>query len=62
MKSLKVSEAAQILNKSQQFIRMGLQHGILPFGSAVKTSSKWSYYISPIKFYEYVGITSPKES
>ena len=61
MKELKVSEAAKIMGKSQQFIRLGLQHGILPFGSAVKTSSKWTYYISPVKFYEYIGII-PMES
>ena len=54
-KSLSVAEAASIMGKSQQFVRIGLQRGLLPFGTAVKLSSIWTYYISPQKFYEYVG-------
>jgi hypothetical protein len=55
-KSLSVNEVAEIMGKSQQFVRIGLQRGILPFGSAIKMSSVWTYYISPKQFYEYVGI------
>lgn len=55
IKSLSIHEAAAIMGKSDQFIRIGLQRGILPFGSAVKLSSKYTYYISPTRFYEYVG-------
>lgn len=44
------------IGKSEQFVRIGLQRGILPFGSAVKTSSKYSYYISPKLFEEYTGV------
>lgn len=54
-KSLSIHEAAEIMGKSDQFLRIGLQRGILPFGSAVKLSTKWTYYISPSRFYEYVG-------
>lgn len=54
-KNLPIEEAAKIMGKSKQFVRVGLQRGILPFGSAVKLSSRWTYYISPPKFYEYVG-------
>ena len=39
-----------------QFIRLGLQRGVFPFGYAVKTSSEWTYYISPMKFEEFTGI------
>lgn len=53
---MKVSEAAKLLNKSPQFIRIGLQRGILPFGYAVKMSSKYTYHISESKLYEYIGI------
>lgn len=53
---LSIIEAAELMHVSQQFIRVGLQRGILPFGYAVKTSSKWTYYISPLKFTEYTGI------
>lgn len=56
---LTTKEAAELMNVSQQFIRIGLQRGILPFGYAVKSSSKWTYYISPAKFTEYTGIKVP---
>lgn len=52
---LKVSEAAKVLGKSEQFVRIGLQRGILPFGYAVKMSSKFTYHISEHKLYEYLG-------
>lgn len=52
---LKVSEAAKALGKSEQFVRIGLQRGILPFRYAVKMSSKWTYHISAHKVYEYLG-------
>jgi uncharacterized protein (DUF488 family) len=55
-RSMTVKEAASRLGKSQWFVRAGLQYGILPFGTAIKTSTKWNYYISPEKFNEYVGI------
>lgn len=51
---LKVSDCAKLLGKSQQFVRIGLQRGILPFGYAVKMSSRWCYHISEKKLYEYI--------
>lgn len=50
-----VKDASEIMGVSQQFIRIGLQQGILPFGVAVRNSSQYTYYISPKKFYEYTG-------
>lgn len=55
MRKLSIEEAALVMGKSKQFVRVGLQRGLLPFGTAVKMSSKWTYYISPAKFYDYVG-------
>ena len=56
-----VKEAAEIMGKCQQFIRVGLQRGLLPFGTAVRgRGERWSYYISPKLFYEYVG--TPKDT
>jgi excisionase family DNA binding protein len=53
-----VKQAAELMNVSQQFIRIGLQTGRLPFGSAVQISGKkYTYYISPSKFTEFTGIT-----
>lgn len=50
-------QAAKIINKSVQYVRLGLQQQRLPFGSAVqKPDGKWSYDIVPIKVYEYAGI------
>lgn len=54
--NIKVEEAAKMMGKSAQFVRIGLQRGILPFGKAVKMSSMWTYHISPKLFYEYVGL------
>lgn len=54
--NIKVGKAAQILGKSQQFVRIGLQRGLLPFGTAIKMSSMWTYHISPKLFYDYVGL------
>lgn len=54
--SLTVRQAAKLMNKCEQFIRVGLQRGILPFGYAVKMSTHYTYYISPQKFTEYTGI------
>lgn len=50
-----VKEAARLLQKSEQFVRIGLQMGILQFGFAVKMSSRWTYHISDAKVYEYLG-------
>lgn len=52
---MKVEECARLLDKSPQFVRIGLQNGILPFGYAIKMSSKWTYHISDKKVYEYLG-------
>lgn len=57
MKKISVKEAARCMGKSDQFVRIGLQHRLLPFGSAVPgTGNNWNYYINPAKFREYVGV------
>lgn len=55
MNNISVKEAAKALGKSQMFIRVGLRQGKLPIGTAVKTSSQWSYHISPKLLKEYIG-------
>ena len=55
VRNITVKEAARIMGKSQQFVRIGIQRGILPFGKAVKMSSIWTYHISPKEFWEYIG-------
>ena len=54
--NLKIKDVAKAMGKSEMFVRIGLQRGLLPFGTAIKTSSKYTYYISPSKFYKYIGI------
>lgn len=51
---MKVSEVAKIMGKSEQFVRIGLQQGVFPFGYAVKMSSRWTYYINPKKFDNFI--------
>ena len=53
--NVSVAEAARILGKSEQFVRIGLQRNILPIGTAVRMSSRWTYHISPKLLKEYVG-------
>lgn len=53
---LTVKEAAELMGATQQFVRVGIAQGIFPWGYAVKTSSKWTYFISAPKFEEYTGI------
>lgn len=55
MNNISVKEAAEILGKSQQFVRVGLQRQLLPIGTAIKMSSKWTYHISPKLLKDYVG-------
>lgn len=55
--TMTVQEAAKLMGKSQDFIRIGLQRNILPFGYAVKTGkARYSYFISRDKFIEATGI------
>ena len=53
-----VKRAAEILGKSQQFVRIGLQRNILPFGIAMQMPGKttYTYHISPNKLCDYAGI------
>lgn len=48
---LSVERAAELLDASPQFIRIGLQNKELPFGFAVKMSSQYNYVI-PIPLFE----------
>lgn len=57
-----VSQAADLMNVSPQFIRIGLQKGTLPIGSAVKMSSRWTYHISGHLLEKYLGERKEKEN
>lgn len=53
--------AANLMGKSPSFVYIGLQRGLLPFGTALKKSegraAKYSYYISPKRFMDYTGFS-----
>jgi hypothetical protein len=54
---ISIEEAARLMGVSMQFVRVGLQKGILPFGYAVQISkNRFTYFISRQKFEEYTGI------
>jgi hypothetical protein len=54
---VKVEDVARLLNKSPQVIRICLQQGLLPFGTAVKmpNSTQYTYIIYENKVKEYIS-------
>jgi hypothetical protein len=57
IKKITPDQAAMVMGCSSQFVRIGLQRGLLNIGDAVKMSSKWTYNISPAKLAERQGIS-----
>lgn len=57
MERIKVKEAASLLGVSEQYIRVGMQRGWLPIGSAVKlpNSTKWTYHIPKERLETYLS-------
>ncbi len=55
---LSVKRAAELMNVSQQFVRIGMQQGKLPIGYVVDVGGKgkFTYYISAKMFTEVTGI------
>ena len=59
--NMTIAEAAQLMGVSPQFVRVGLQQGVLPFGCAVKVSKgKYTYFVSRQKFIDFTGISELK--
>ena len=57
VKKITPDQAAMVMGCSSQFVRIGLQRGLLNIGDAVKMSSKWTYNISPAKLAARQGIS-----
>lgn len=55
--NVSIKEAAEVLGKCEQFVRLALQRGIYDFGVAVlsRGGKRYSYQISRYKLNEYVG-------
>lgn len=58
---MSVAEAAELMGVSKDYIRIGLQRGLLPFGTAVKMSNRYTYYISANQLFKYLGIEDYNE-
>lgn len=52
---ISVEDAARRMGVSKEYVRMGLIQNRLPFGTAVRKSTIWSYHISPKLFEAYIG-------
>ena len=52
-----IAEIARAIGKDAQFVRIGLQQGILKFGIAIKvgSSSEYSYFCPDKKVWEETG-------
>lgn len=57
MRKITPDQAAYVMGCSAQFIRIGLQRGLLDIGDAVKMSTKWTYNISPARLAKRQGMT-----
>lgn len=56
-RNIPVADAAKIMGKYPQFIRLAMVNKLLPIGLAYKKegSTQYDFYISPKLFYEYTG-------
>lgn len=54
MAKITIKEVAEMLGISPQSVRLGLQRGELPFGSAIKTSDRFTYVIYEKKLKEFL--------
>ena len=59
-RNVPIGELAKVIGKDAQFIRIGLQKGILNFGYALKkeNSSEFNYYCPDKKVWEETGYFS----
>ena len=55
--NLTVKEVADALGMDAQTVRVLIQQNLVPWGKCVKLpgSSQFTYFVSPLKFYEETG-------
>lgn len=51
-----VEKVAKALKVNPQTVRLGLQQGCYPFGTAVKCAKGYSYQFFPRKVEEFLGV------
>lgn len=61
-RNVPIMEIAKATRKNPQFIRVGIQRGILPFGIAMKNegSSEYTYYVSDKELFLAIGYFNDK--
>ncbi len=62
-RNVPINEIAKAMNKSLEFIRVGLQQGYLTFGVAfiMPGNSSYSYYCSDKRVWEEIGYYNPEK-
>lgn len=58
---LDVNVAASMLRMNPATVRKGLQQRVFPWGYAIKTSDRWSYFINARRFALIEGVDIEKE-
>ena len=61
-RNVPLTEIAKAMHKDAQYVRVGLQTGILKFGYALKldNSTEFSYYCPDRKVWEEIGYFCPE--
>lgn len=62
--NLTIQEVADAMGMDTQSIRVMIRENLVPWGTAIKKpgSTKYTYLISPVKFYEATGWKKNVES
>ena len=60
-RNVPITEIAAAMHKDAQYVRIGLQQGILKFGYAIKleNSNEYNYYCPDRKVWEEIGYFQP---
>ena len=63
-RNVPITEIAAAMHKDAQYVRIGLQQGILKFGYAIKleNSNEYNYYCPDRKVWEEIGYFQPENA
>jgi hypothetical protein len=61
-RNVPVTEIAKAMHKDPQYVRLGIQRGMLKFGYALKMddSNEYNYYCPDRKVWEEIGYFAPE--
>ena len=62
-RNVPIKEIASAIGKDAQYVRLGIQQGLLKFGTAIKvgSSNEFSYYCPDKKVWEETGYLTKKQ-